>query len=201
VHCAINRGANKQPRQATNQTIIKFKRAESVAVCQFNLHLNKSADELTLPDSPPPPHAHKHPTTSRPNGRNCRILIYLQYRRYALTVQLLGTDHSMTPQFVLELSSLMTIDPTEDLWIERRCRAVRDAMGPVLGQAMLSRCRLQSGRADLQAHQHFRFVVLLVITPQRRQRLLDACITYAREREREQKTINKTDNVPLIKIH
>lgn len=82
----------------------------------------------------------------------------------------------MAAQLVLQLAALVPVDPAEHLRVVARRTAERDAMRPVLGQAVLARCRLQPGRADLNAHRDVRLGVLRVVAPQRRQRLLHAAL-------------------------
>lgn len=94
----------------------------------------------------------------------------------------------MAPQLVLQFPALVPVDPTEDLRIVFRRTAVGDAMRPVLGEAMLTRRRLQSGRADLHAHRHVRLVVLRIVAPERGQRFLHAAITCGWILEHEFKT-------------
>jgi hypothetical protein len=48
---------------------------------------------------------------------------------------------------------------------------------------VLSRGGLQARRTYSQPHQDFRFVVLRVVPPKRRQRLFDASITYGRRKK------------------
>ena len=66
------------------------------------------------------------------------------------------------------------VDPAEDLRIVGVGAAVGDAVGPVLGEAVLLRHRLQPGRADRQLHHDVGLVGAHVVAPQRRQGLVHA---------------------------
>lgn len=99
---------------------------------------------------------------------------YLQHFRYAVRHRFLGAQHRVASQLVLEFAALVPVDPAEHLRIVARRTAERDAMRPVLGQAVLPRGRLQAGRTQADAHRDVRLVVLRVVAPQRGERFFHA---------------------------
>lgn len=83
----------------------------------------------------------------------------------------------MAAQFVLQLLALVAVDPAEQFGVVRRTGAVGDAVGPVLGEAVLLGEALETGVGDGELHHHVWFCGLLVVPPQRRERLLYAALT------------------------
>lgn len=103
---------------------------------------------------------------------------YLKSLRDTIGHTFFGAQHRMTPQFVFQFATLVSVDPAEHLWIVFRRTAVRNAMRPVFGQSVLARRRLQSGRADLHSHRDVRLIVLGVVAPQCSQWLFHAAIPW-----------------------
>lgn len=83
----------------------------------------------------------------------------------------------MAPEFVLELPAFVSVDPAEDLGELRRAGAVGDAVGPVLGEAVLLGDAFEAGVGDGQLHDHVRFGRLVVVPPQSGKRLVHASFT------------------------
>lgn len=77
----------------------------------------------------------------------------------------------------------MSIDPTEYTRIVLWCTALRNAMRPIFGEAMLA-CRcFQSGRTNANTHHDIRFIVLGVVTPERGQWFLHTIVTWKNVRK------------------
>lgn len=106
------------------------------------------------------------------------ICLYLQRFGDTLRHRVLGAQHRMAAQLVLQFASLVPVDPAEHLRIVARRRAERDAMRPVFGQAVLACGCLQAGRTDADAHRDVRLAVLRVVAPEGGERFLHATFTY-----------------------
>lgn len=105
------------------------------------------------------------------------FIFYLQCFGDVVGDGLFGAENRVTPQFVLQLAPLVPVDPAEHFRIVFRRTAVRDAMRPVLGQAVLTCGRLQSGRTNFDAHRDVWLVVLRVVSPKCSQWLFNATVT------------------------
>lgn len=114
-------------------------------------------------------------------------ITHLQCRTDILRNGFFGTDDRMTTELMLQLSTLMPVDPAEDPRVVLWCRTVRYPMGPVLRETVLPSGGLQPGRAQAQLHQHVRFAVLSIVPPERGQRLLHTTFT-CKERRKKNKT-------------
>lgn len=72
----------------------------------------------------------------------------------------------------------MAVDPAEELGVVRWRGTVGDAVGPVLGKAVLLREALETRVGDGELHHHVRLGGLLVVAPEGRQWLLYAAFTW-----------------------
>lgn len=88
----------------------------------------------------------------------------------------------MASELMFELLALVAVHPAEQLGIVRWAGAVGDAVGPVLGEAVLFGEPLEAGVGDGQLHHDVGLRRLLVVAPQRRQRLLHTALTCNKQR-------------------
>lgn len=86
-------------------------------------------------------------------------------------------QHRMATQFMLQFATFVPIDPAENSGIIFWWTAIRDAIGPIFGQSMLSRSRLQSWRTHEYSHRNIGLIDLCVISPKCGQGLFNAIVT------------------------
>ena len=104
-----------------------------------------------------------------PDGRTTRFAVLDTYVR-ARAHSLISSARSLARHAL----AYSPVDPTEDLRVVWVGGAVGDPVGPVLGEAVLLRHRLQPGGAGRQLHHHVGLVRAHVVAPQRRQGLVHA---------------------------
>lgn len=112
-----------------------------------------------------------------PGGLWFTVRAYLQDGADLLGDVFFGTDDRMAAELVLQLATLVPVDPAEHPRIVLWRAAVGDPVRPVLGQSVLPGRGFQAGRAQAQLHHDVRFAVLGVVAPQCGQRFLHASVT------------------------